>query len=146
MPPCCSHRREPTTQETTSNSCASNTFIIYVFNYISIPTSMRKTEKFKHTPPKNYPCFSYSRHWIFEKDTVPLDLSGIIPTEICVSHSGSSFPLLKVSTLQKKLLKLYKVRGSAGAAVVIEQLGQMTMNVSIGASMMPWKGTKYDCV
>lgn len=44
---------------------------------------MSKTEKFKHPPPKNYACFSYSRHCIFEKDTVPLDLSGAIPTEIC---------------------------------------------------------------
>lgn len=125
MPPCCSHRREPTTQETTSTSCASNTFIIYVFNYISIPTTMCKTEKFKHTPPKNYTCFSYSRHWIFEKDIIPLHLSGIIPTEIFWARvrSGSPFSLLIMNMLQKKLLKLYEVRCSAGAAMVIEQLG-----------------------
>lgn len=67
---------------------------------------MCKTEKFKHTPPKNYPCFSCRGHCVFKKDTVPLDLSGIIHTEICVSQRGSPFPLLKMSILRKKLLKL----------------------------------------
>lgn len=122
MPPCCSHKREPTTWETTSNSCASNTFIIYVFNYISIPTSLCKTEKFNCTSPKNYPCFSYSRHCVFEKDTIPLDLSCIIPTETGVSQSESfSSPQNKYTV--EKLLKLYKVRWSVGAAEVVEQLG-----------------------
>lgn len=123
MPPCCSHRHNPTTQETTSNFCASNTFIIYVFNYISIPTSMCKTEKCKHTLPKNYPCFSCSSNCVLEKEVTPLGQSGIIPTELRVSQSGKPFPLLKMNMLQKKLLKLCKAGDSASAIVFTEQLG-----------------------